>query len=81
MRKSDPDVLDTYADLIAKAYRRYKGFWINLARTSLVTQEDGEDIVHGVVGSILARRDIGFESLEHVRNYARAVCFEPCHPN
>lgn len=39
-----------------------------------MSKEDGEDIVHGIIGSLLARQESGFESLEHIRNYvARAV--------
>ncbi|MCC6396571.1 MAG: sigma-70 family RNA polymerase sigma factor [Bacteroidetes bacterium] len=63
-----------HVSLVTKAYKRYKVFWINLARTSLLSQEDGEDIVHAIVGSLLGRNGLEFESLIHVRNYvARAV--------
>jgi RNA polymerase sigma-70 factor (ECF subfamily) len=74
MRQCDPRREVDHESLVTKAYKRYKAFWINLARTSLLSQEDGEDIVHSVVGAVLARDGLEFESLTHVRNYvARAV--------
>lgn len=74
MRKEDTILADEYTTLIVTAYRRYRSFWINLARTSKLSTEDAEDILHGVIGSLLSRRENAFESLAHVRNYvARAV--------
>jgi RNA polymerase sigma factor (sigma-70 family) len=74
MSKEDAILVDAYTSLIVTAYQRYRSFWINLARTSKLSTEDAEDILHGVIGSLLSRRDPAFESLAHVRNYvARAV--------
>jgi RNA polymerase sigma factor (sigma-70 family) len=74
MATEDLEVRRCFRALVAEAYCRYKTFWINLARTSLLSAEDGEDLVHGILGSILGREDLSFESLDHVRNYvARAV--------
>ncbi len=56
-------------ELIAEAYRKYFAFWRNLARASQVSDEDARDIVHSILANILAREDMSFESLEHVRNY------------
>ena len=52
-----------------EAYRRYIRFWTNLARTTLITKEEAEDIVHGVVSSLLLKQNKRFESVEHIRNY------------
>jgi RNA polymerase sigma-70 factor, ECF subfamily len=52
-----------------EAYRRYIRFWTNLARTTLITREEAEDIVHGVVSSLLLKQTKRFESVEHIRNY------------
>jgi DNA-directed RNA polymerase specialized sigma24 family protein len=35
----------------------------------MVTDEEAEDIVHGVITGIITRRPEAFESLEHIRNY------------
>jgi RNA polymerase sigma-70 factor, ECF subfamily len=57
-----------------EAYARYVRLWTRLARTTMITKEEAEDIVHGVVTSLLAKGDKQFESLEHIRNYvARSV--------
>jgi RNA polymerase sigma-70 factor (ECF subfamily) len=56
------------------AYRKYIRFWINLARTASLSEDDAKDVVHGVIASILAGKSKRFESMEHVRNYvAKAV--------
>ncbi len=55
--------------LWVEAYRRYLRFWTNLARTTLITKEEAEDIVHGVVSSLLLKKTKQFESVEHIRNY------------
>jgi len=74
MRKEGTEIQNGYARLISEAYSRYKTFWINLAKNSSVSAEDGEDIVHTIIGSLLGREAYPFESVEHVRNYvARAV--------
>lgn len=74
MLKEHVDCQDAYAALIVSAYERYRSFWINLARSAKIPTQDAEDILHGVMGSILTRRDVQFESLMHVRNYvARSV--------
>jgi RNA polymerase sigma factor (sigma-70 family) len=74
MQKEQADRQDAYAALIVAAYERYHAFWINLARSARISTQDAEDILHGVMGSILTRRDVHFESLIHVRNYvARSV--------
>jgi RNA polymerase sigma factor (sigma-70 family) len=60
--------------LLEKAYRRYMRFWVNLAKTVHVEEEDARDIVHGVLSTIIRRGDLDFASVEHVRNYvSRAV--------
>ena len=74
MRNEDTEAHECFLRMISEAYCRYRTFWINLARSSLLSREDGEDIVHGIIGTLLARPEFVFESLEHVRNYvARAV--------
>jgi RNA polymerase sigma-70 factor (ECF subfamily) len=56
------------------AYRKYHRFWVNLARSSSLSEEDAQDIVHGVIASALVLDRSRFESLEHIRNYiARGV--------
>lgn len=74
MRNEDPVAVEGYTSLIVAAYRRYRTFWVNLARSTRLSSEDGEDLVHGVIGSLLARREPAFQSMEHVRNYvARSI--------
>jgi RNA polymerase sigma-70 factor (ECF subfamily) len=51
------------------AYKTYIRFWINLARTIRVSDEEAKDIVHGVIASSLANTGKEFHSLEHIRNY------------
>jgi RNA polymerase sigma factor (sigma-70 family) len=51
------------------AYRRYYRLWISLARSSQASEEDAQDIVHGVIASILNNGSPEFESFEHLRNY------------
>lgn len=74
----DPTTADNQGgldySLWSEAYARYLRLWINLARTTMITREEAEDIVHGVVSSLLMRSDKQFESIEHIRNYvARSV--------
>jgi len=52
-----------------EAYKKYVHFWINLARTIRVSDEEAKDIVHGVIASSLANAGKEFQSLEHIRNY------------
>ena len=59
MPKEDATLVDAYTTLIVTAYQRYRSFWINLARTSKLSAEDAEDILHGVIGSLLSRRRPG----------------------
>jgi len=56
------------------AYRKYHRFWVNLARSASLSEEDAQDIVHGVIASALVLDRVRFQSLEHIRNYvARGV--------
>jgi RNA polymerase sigma factor (sigma-70 family) len=56
------------------AYRKYLRFWVNLARSSSLSEEDAQDVVHAVIASALALDRRRFESVEHIRNYvARGV--------
>ncbi len=74
MQDKDPICADAYTGLIVSAYERYRSFWINLARSTKLPTEEAEDILQGVMDSLLSRRDVEFESLAHVRNYvARSV--------
>lgn len=74
MYPEHPSCEDEVPALVAEAYRRYFPFWRNLAKMSQVSEEDARDLVHNVLSNILSRRDLHFDSLEHVRNYvARGV--------
>jgi RNA polymerase sigma factor (sigma-70 family) len=74
MQSDEPICVDAYTTLIVAAYQRYRSFWINLGRTAKLPTEDAEDILHAIMGSLLGRRDVNFESIAHVRNYvARAM--------
>lgn len=74
MQRDELSCVDAYTTLIVTAYERYRAFWINLGRTAKLPTEEAEDILHAIMGSLLARRDVGFESIAHVRNYvARAM--------
>jgi len=56
------------------AYRKYFRFWVKLAKTIHISEDDAEDIVHGVVSGILQDPKKSFESIDHIRNYvAKAV--------
>jgi len=66
--------IPTPGNLWVAAYQRYFRLWVNLARTSRASEDDAQDIVHGVIASILGEPSRQFVSLEHLRNYvARAV--------
>lgn len=74
MQSDEPLCVDAYTSMIVAAYQRYRSFWINLGRTSKLPTEDAEDILQAIMGSLLSRRDVRFESIAHVRNYvARAM--------
>jgi len=51
------------------AYQKYLRFWINLAKTLKVSDDEAKDIVHGVIYTILSGSTKRFESYEHIRNY------------
>ena len=51
------------------AYRSYFRFWVNLAKTVRLTDEEAKDVVHGVIASLLNNAHVDFESMDHVRNY------------
>jgi RNA polymerase sigma factor (sigma-70 family) len=51
------------------AYRKYLRFWMNLAKTIYVSEEEAKDIVHSVLSAILAGAPKDFETMEHLRNY------------
>jgi RNA polymerase sigma factor (sigma-70 family) len=57
------------ADLLEAAYRKYVHFWINLARTTHISEDDAKDIVHTVFYCTFRNNSKEFESIEHVRNY------------
>jgi RNA polymerase sigma-70 factor (ECF subfamily) len=52
-----------------EAYRKYCRFWLALARSTNIPEQDAEDIVHGVIASALSQSSKQFQSLEHIRNY------------
>ncbi len=57
-----------------EAYLRYHRFWLSLARSAHVSEDDAQDLLHGVLVSIMNADGRTFESLEHIRNYvARAI--------
>lgn len=62
-----PQVLHT--EMWRTAYRLYFRFWVNLAKTVRVTDEEAKDIVHGVIASLLNNMQVDFESMDHLRNY------------
>jgi RNA polymerase sigma factor (sigma-70 family) len=76
-RNDDPNQMSAALLLPADwvgAYRKYLRFWVNLARSSLLSEEDAQDVVHAVIASTLALDRTRFESVEHIRNYvARGV--------
>jgi RNA polymerase sigma-70 factor, ECF subfamily len=56
------------------AYRKYRRFWVNLARSASLSEDDAQDIVHAVIASALLLDRSRFQSLDHIRNYvARGV--------
>ncbi len=57
-----------------RAFQMYRRFWLNLARSSSLGDEEAKDVVQTVVAAALEQRGTKFESLEHIRNYvARGV--------
>ena len=57
------------SELWKTAYRRYYHFWLNLARTTRITEDEAKDVVHTVVLACIRPPAREFESLEHLRNY------------
>jgi len=51
------------------AYRHYYHFWLNLARTVQITEDEAKDVVHTVVLACIRPPAREFASLEHLRNY------------
>jgi RNA polymerase sigma factor (sigma-70 family) len=71
--KCAPNQVELPPDWI-RAYRKYRRFWLNLARSSSLSEEDAQDILHAVIASALGPDRRSFQSLEHIRNYvARGV--------
>jgi len=64
-RTTEPEV----SDLWKSAYRRYYHFWLNLARTVQITEDEAKDVVHTVVLACIRPPAREFVSLEHLRNY------------
>ena len=58
-----------HTEMWRTAYRRYFLFWINLAKSVRLTDEEAKDIVHSVIASLLNNGRADFESMEHLRNY------------
>lgn len=57
-----------------EAYQKFYYFWVSIARSSSLSEEDAKDVVHAVIESALAQDLSRFESLDHIRNYvARGV--------
>jgi len=70
--ESRPAILDSPIWQIA--YRRYRQFWLNLARGQRIPEDEAEDILHTILYSIIVDSGKHFESVEHVRNYVtRAI--------
>jgi RNA polymerase sigma factor (sigma-70 family) len=56
------------------AYRKYRRFWLNLARGQRISEDEAEDILHTIFCSIISDDRKQFKSVEHVRNYVtRAI--------
>lgn len=51
------------------AYRKYLKLWLNLAKTVNISDEEAQDIVHGIISSLVSDPSKKFESTEHIRNY------------
>ena len=64
-QRTTPEV----SDLWKAAYRRYYHFWLNLARTVQISDEEAKDVVHAVVLACIRPPAREFASMEHVRNY------------
>lgn len=74
--QSESDSLPTLSPSAVwlRAYQRYIAFWVNLAKTAKVSEDDAKDIVHNVLSSIFLNNSKEFESFEHIRNYvAKAI--------
>lgn len=56
------------------AYRKYRRFWLNLARGQRVSEDEAKDILHTIICSMLTDDQKAFTSVEHIRNYVtRAI--------
>jgi RNA polymerase sigma-70 factor (ECF subfamily) len=56
------------------AYRKYRRFWLNLARGQQISEDQAKDILHTVLCSMMIDDRKQFTSEEHIRNYvARAI--------
>ncbi len=56
------------------AYRKYRRFWLNLARGQRISEDEAKDILHTILCSMLTDDQKEFGSVEHIRNYvSRAI--------
>jgi RNA polymerase sigma-70 factor, ECF subfamily len=70
--ESHPALLD--APAWRTAYAKYRRFWLNIAKSQNISEEEAQDILHTILCSILADKEKQFSSAEHIRNYvARAI--------
>jgi len=56
-------------ELLETAYRKYITFWIHLARSAHISEDEAKDIVHTVLYCTFRNNSKEFESVEHLRNY------------
>jgi RNA polymerase sigma-70 factor (ECF subfamily) len=56
-------------DVWKTAYIKYRRFWTNLAKTTHISDDEAEDVVHAVLSSMMEHTPTQFQSLEHLRNY------------
>ncbi len=57
------------SEFLEVAYRRYIRFWINLAKTVQISEDEAKDVVHTVLYCTFRNESREFQSLDHVRNY------------
>ena len=56
------------------AYRKYRRFWLNIARSQGISEDEAKDILHGILCTVLTDSEKQFASVEHIRNYVtRAI--------
>ena len=67
--ESETSHISAHPSIWVTAYRKYLRLWINLAKTINISEEEAQDVVHGVIASILSDPAKRFESTEHIRNY------------